>query len=371
MTRSRAWLAPLSALALAALALGCAGKPADAGVAERPPVAVETATVSPGALQETIAVVGALTPKFQAEVKTEYSGTVTEVLVTEWVRVAKGTILLRFDAREPEAAAKAAKAARLQAEVGATRGRRELERAQELKAAGLATQQNLDDAKSAAEAADAQLSAAQAQEEMAVARLSKCVIRAPMDGVVAARTVNPGDFIENMGSPRPMFRIVDNRRLELTVQVPSSKISQVQIGQPLSFVADAVPGRTFAGQVSFINPTADETSRAVRVVAVVDNADEALKAGLFVKGAIVTGARQGVLMVPRSALASWDPMAKTGFVFVVDGDKAQRQAITTGVVTDDAVEVASGLAGGQQVVTRGAFNVRDGDRVTVVPATGA
>jgi len=77
--------------------------------AARPAVAVEVAPVVSGDLKESIAVVGALTPKFQAEVKTEYSGTVTDVLVTEWVRVSKGTILLRFDAREAEAGAAAAR----------------------------------------------------------------------------------------------------------------------------------------------------------------------------------------------------------------------------------------------------------------------
>ncbi len=264
----------LVALVLLLPAAGCSRANGKEGAAARPAVAVEVAPAVSGDLKESIEVVGTLAPKFQAEVKTEYSGTVTEVLVTEWVRVSKGTILLRFDAREAEAAAAAARASLLSAEVGMNRARRELDRTMKLKEAGLATPQNLDDAKTSSEAAEAQMAAAKAQKQMAETKLEKTVIRSPLDGVVASRTVNPGDFIENMGSPKPMFRIVDNRRLELTATVPSSRISGVRLGQPLSFTTDAVPGRTFVGKVAFINPAADESSRTVKVVALVDNRDE-------------------------------------------------------------------------------------------------
>jgi RND family efflux transporter MFP subunit len=357
----------LSLLALLALAAaGCARGAGGAGGTAKPAVAVDAAPVVSGDLKESIEVVGTLAPKFQAEVKTEYSGTVTEVLVTEWVRVSKGTVLLRFDPREAEAAAAAAKANLLAAEVGMNRARRELERTLKLKEAGLATPQNLDDARTASEAAEAQLAAATAQRQMAETKLEKTVIRSPLDGVVASRTVNPGDYIENMGSPRPMFRIVDNRRLDLTVTVPSSRISGVSLGQPLSFTTDAVPGRTFTGKVSFINPAADESSRTVKVVAVVDNPDETLKSGLFAKGEIVTGQRKNVLRVPRSAFVTWDLAARSAVVFVVEGEKAVRKSVETGANAGDDVEVTRGLSAGERVVTRGGFNLSDGDRVSVV-----
>ncbi|MGA7617517.1 MAG: efflux RND transporter periplasmic adaptor subunit, partial [Thermoanaerobaculia bacterium] len=200
---------------------------------------------------------------------------------------------------------------------------------------------------------------------------TKTDVIAPMDGVVAARTVNPGDFIENMGSPSPMFTIVDNRRLELTVTVPSSKIASVALGQPISFTSDAIPGRTFEGHVSFINPAADASSRTVKVVALVDNADGALKAGLFAKGSIVTGHRTGVLSIPRTALLTWDPESRSGSVYVVSEGRAKLRNITTGATSSDLVEIAKGLAAGDRVITRGAFDLRDGDSIRVVESTGA
>jgi membrane fusion protein (multidrug efflux system) len=359
-------------VALLLCSAACSNGPvaSETGV-ERPPVAVETSPASAGPMQETIAVVGTLASKFEGEVKTEYSGVIREVFVSEWVRVSRGTLLARFDDREANAALKAATASRLQAEVGATRAQRELERTVKLRQAGLATQQTLDDARTANEAAEAGLAAARAQEEMAMTRLSKAEVRSPMDGVVAARTVNPGDFIENMGSPRPMFRIVDNRRLELTVSVPSSRIASVSVGQPLLFSTEAVPGKEFAGNVTHINPAADEASRTVSVVATVGNDSGLLRAGLFVKGTIVTGERESVLRVPRSALLTWDPVGRKGVLYVVNGDRVQRREVTTGASTGNDIEIAGGVKSGETVVSRGAFNLREGDRVTVANGTGA
>ncbi len=356
---------------LSAPRCGRSGGAAEPGEGGRPAVAVEAAPVTSGDIQETIAVVGTLTPKFQAEVKSEYSGTVAEVLVTEWVRVAKGTVLIRFDAREAEAAAQAARAGLLQAQVAAARAGRERERTEQLESAGLATRQAVDEARTESEAAEALLAAARARGEMAETRLAKTTIRAPMDGVVASRSVNPGDYVENMGSPAPMFRIVDNRRLDLTVSVPSSRISRVRLGQPLSFTTDAVPGRTFLGEVRFINPAADESSRTVKVVAVVENRDETLKSGLFVKGEIVTEERRGVIRVPRSAFVAWDLEGRRAVLFVLEGDRAVRREVATGAGAGADVEIRSGLSLGDRVVTRGGFDLRDGDRVLVAATQGA
>ena len=353
-------------LLLAATLPGCSGPAKGKGAAEgsgRPPVAVETARLETSRIEEKVDVVGTLEAKNAAEVKTEYSGTIAEVMVAEWVRVTKGTPLARLDSREAEAAVQAARAARLQAEVASTRAARELERADKLKIAGLATQQGLDDARTAEEAARAALASAAAQLAMAETRLAKSILRSPLDGVVASRSVNVGDYVENMGNPKPIFRIVDNRALELTVTVPSARIASLKVGQPLSFTADAIPGREFEGRISFINPVADEASRTVKVKAEIPNPSEQLKSGQFVKGWISTGTRDRVLVVPRSALQSWDPAARQGAVFVSEGGTAKRRVVETGAVAGDRVEIVKGLSPGDEVVTGGGFNLREGDRI--------
>jgi len=233
----------------------------------------------------------------------------------------------------------------------------------QLKDAGLATRQGLDEARSIEEAARANAAAAEAQLEMAGARRAKAILRAPIDGVVAARSVNVGDYVENMGNPPAIFRIVDNRVLELTANVPSARMAELKAGQAFVFTSDAFPGKELTGHVSFINPAADEASRTVKVKAEVANADGALKAGLFVKGRIVTGKRTGVLVVPRTSLVAWDTTARTAGVFVVDAGVTKRVAVETGAAAGDGVEIVKGLSAGQEVVTRGGFSLRDGDRV--------
>jgi RND family efflux transporter MFP subunit len=349
----------------------------------KPPVAVEVFKVAASTVSEGIDVVGSLSAKFGTDMKSEYTGIVAEVYVTEWVRVAKGTPLARLDAREADLvlskaqmAVDVAKANLLQAEVAANRANREYERLLKLKEAGLVTQQALDDGLTEKEAAAARIATATAQIKAAEeevrytqTRLSKGIIRSPMDGVVSLRNVNVGDFVGEMGA-KPMFRIVDNSILDLTVNVPSGEMGSVHVGQPLTFSTDALPGKTFSGKVKFINPAVNEADRSVKVVAEVQNVDEQLKGGLFAKGRIMTGTRAGVLKVPQTALLTWDVPAKKAEVFVVDGDTARRQTVRTGNISGDRVEIPSGLTPGQQVITRGGFNVKDGNKVNVTRING-
>ncbi len=367
----RTLLSAVVILFLGLLAAGCSavgeGKEAQGG---KPPVAVEVSPAATADLVDGIDVVGSLAPKFAADVKSEFTAVVREVKVTEWVKVGKGQPLAVLESRENELAVEAAKAALLQTEVGQARAERELERTAKLKEYGLATQQNLDDARTARDAAAAVSASARAAVGAAETRLAKSVIRSPMDGVVAFRGVSVGDRVESMGGG-PMFRIVDNRVLDLTVAVPSSRSAALRVGQALEFTADAVPARMFRGTVMYINPAVSETDRSVKVVAEVPNDDDALRGGVFVKGRVLTGRRPGVLQIPRVALLSWDVERHVGDVFIVTGEVAERRTVRTGQTTADFVEVVEGLVPGDRVVTRGGFNLRSGDRVQVVTPQGA
>ncbi|MFB3855423.1 MAG: efflux RND transporter periplasmic adaptor subunit [Vicinamibacterales bacterium] len=365
MKRIQSWL--LAAAVVAAVSAGgCAGGSAGktAVNAEKPPVAVGVGRVVSADLVDGIDVVGSLSPKFSADIKSEISGIVQEVYVTQWVPVRKGDRLARLDTTETQAAIDALKATEAQVRVAETRARREYERAQQLREYGLITPQSLDDARSALDAAVAASAAAAAQVRAGEARLGKALIRAPMDGVVALRSVNVGDRVENMGGT-PLFVIVDNRLLDLTVTVPSTRMAEVRTGQTIEFTTDALPGRSFSGRVMFINPAVDEASRSGKVVAEVSNRDFSLKGGFFVKGRIVLSSRPNVLQVPREALINWDVARRTAEAFVVKNGQAEKRVIQLGMANGRSVEVLSGLAADDQVVTRGGFALRQGDKVTV------
>jgi len=357
----------------------CGGKEGKPAQAVKPPVAVETASAVPQKLAEGVDVTGSLDPKFWADVKTQIPGLVKQVYVTEWVRVAKGTPLARIDIGETEALVKraeaaleAAKAGHAQAQVSLVRAEREQARALKLKESGLATQQSIDDSHSEADAAKARVESGRAQirvaEEdlrQAKARLAKGLVSSPIDGVVAMREVNVGDLASDAAAGKPIFRIVDNRLLNLTVTVPSVDSAKVKVGQPLNFTVDALPGRTFTGKVMFVNPELSAADRSLKVIAEVRNMPEVLKGGLFAKGRIVTGERSNVIMIPRSAISGLDLASGKGVINTVSDGVAKRSEIRTGTASGEMIEVVSGLKAGEQYVVRGGFNLRDGDRVTV------
>jgi RND family efflux transporter MFP subunit len=404
----RGRIAAAALLALAA-ATGCRGKgDAPEKLSERPPAAVETVTIAPREVVDGIDVIGTLAPKVQADIKSEISGKVAEVLVLEWAHVRKGNPLARIDTSEVEAllhkaqaagqaAAAASESARAglesvrmsaaEAKVALDRAEREYERQRGLKDSGLATQQALDEALSQKEAsaarlgslrgqgsaAEAQVRLAEAQQAVAAeevrqveARMAKAVVRAPFDGVVAARLVNVGEVVGEM--QKVIFRLVDNSVLDLTVQVPVRLAAAVRAGEPLTFSADTLPGRSFSGAVKYLNPAVDEADRSVRVVAEVPNPGGELRGGIFVKGRIETGRRPAVLLVPRLALLEWDTAAARAAVLALDGDRARRREVRTGELRGEEVEVVSGLAAGDRVISRGGFTVRDGERVSVAAA---
>jgi membrane fusion protein, multidrug efflux system len=253
----------------------------------------------------------------------------------------------------------------VQARVAEARARREFDRATQLLQYGLITSQQLDEATSTLEAAQAASAAADAQVRSAGARLQKCILSAPIDGVVALRNVNVGDRTENMGGGEPLFRIVDNRTLELAVSVPTTRLADLRVGQALEFTTDAAPERIFTGRVMFINPAVDETSRSVKVVANVGNADGVLKGGLFAKGRIILATKRDAVQVPVQALQKWNLAERTADVFVVRNGRAERRPVRTGARCGTSVEIVSGVLPGEDVVTRGAFAVKSGDPVKV------
>ena len=374
--KTRSILIGITALALLA---GCSKKQE---VTVKPPVAVELTAATVAELSEGVEVTGNLEPKFSTDIKSQIPGLVKEVYVTQWVRVRKGQPLARIDVAETEAITKraeaavvAAKAQLAQSQVALTRAEREEARMLKLKEAGLATQQAVDDSRTETAAARARVDSARAQIRVAEeevqqskARLSKGLITAPMDGVIALREVNVGDLTSDAAAGKPIFRVVDNRILNLTVTVPSADSARIKTGQSLEFTVDALPGKTFSGRVMFINPELNATDRSLKVVAEVQNSADLLKGGLFAKGRIVTGKRANVLQVPRAMLGHYDTMKQTADLFVADNGVARLRKVTTGVANGELVEIKDGLKQGEQYVSRGGFTLRDGDRITVQTA---
>ncbi len=368
---------PMILLAAFFTLTACGGKKENTTPAVKPAVAVETKAAAVSSLTDGIEVTGSLEPKYSVDIKTQIPGLVKQVFVNEWVYVKKGQPLARIDVAETEAMVKraeagiaSAKANLSQTQVASNRSERELSRVLKLKESGLATQQAVDDARSELEASKARVEASQAQIRVAeeelcqgVVRKTKGLVTAPIDGVVALRDVNVGDLTSDVAAGKPIFRIVDNRLLNLTVTLSSADSGRVKVGDPLEFNVDSMPGKTFTGKVMFINPELSSADRSLKVIAEVRNTPEVLKGGLFAKGRIITGRRADVLQVPRSAVTSLDLAAGKGVLYVVENGTARRREITVGVSSGDLLEVKSGVRAGELFVVRGGFNLKDGDRI--------
>jgi membrane fusion protein (multidrug efflux system) len=369
-------------LAACCVVSACGGKKEKAAQVVKPPVAVEVTAAAVQDVAEGVEVTGSLEPKFWADVKTQIPGLVKQVHVTEWVRVKRGTPLARIDIAETEAmvkrgeaAVESAKAGQAQARAAMARSERELARSMKLKESGLATQQAVDDARTEGEAAKARMEAASAQVRVADedlrqarARMAKGEVNSPIDGVVAMRDVNVGDLASDAAAGKPIFRIVDNRILNLTVNVPSVDSARVKVGQQLEFTVDPFPGKPFTGRVMFVNPEISQADRSLKVIAEVRNVPELLKGGLFAKGRIVIGRRSGVLQVPRSAVTLSGSAGGKGVLFVINNGVAVKREVTAGTAGGELIEIISGLKAGEEYVVKGGFNLKDGDRVTVAKA---
>ena len=205
---------------------------------------------------------------------------------------------------------------------------------------------------------------ARAQLNLAKLDLSYTRVTAPISGVIAQRSIKAGNLVQ---ISTPIFRIVENDRLEATLNVPERSLEAIRNGLPVTMTVDAVPGKTFEGRVTRISPVVDSGSGTFRVVCAFDGGG-VLQPGMFGRIAVVFDRRAGALAIPRIAMLEDDNQAA---VFVVRNGKAARVPIKTGYVDGEWVEVLSGLQSGDPVVTAGKAALRDGVAVQVINAKPA
>lgn len=157
--------------------------------------------------------------------------------------------------------------------------------------------------------------------------------------------------------------VVDLDPLEITFQIPEKHRGRVSNGLPVALRVDAAPGEVFHGTVSFIAPQVDPETRSFQVKAAVRNADGRLSPGMFARVELVLEVREGALTVP------WESVIQTeagAHLYAVEGDVARQIPVQLGETTSGWAEVlGTGLAPGARVVLEGKFALRDGAPVSV------
>ena len=376
------WTVWAGAALAAALAGGCSKQdeaaPASGrrGGRERGPVAVRTAFVERRDMAEILRFTGEIESPLSVQVVPKVAGRLETLAlesgaeVAEGVEVRQGERLARIDARDWSAHVALAKAQVRQAEVAVADRERERRRLEALFADEVATEQARDAAVTAHETARAALAQAQAQLELATANLDETVLRAPMDGVVAERHVDPGAMV---GPGTPLVRVVQMDPLRLMVAVPARLLPLLEAGRtPVEVESDVYPGRTFSATVQRIFPAVDPATRTLRVEVRLENPREAngwrFRPGMYATVRLNLATRTAALAVPAAAILR---VLDRQIVYVADNGTVRATDVQTGIRSGADVEIVAGLSAGDEFVVMGQNKLTDGaeiERVAAPPA---
>ncbi|HEU5183039.1 MAG TPA: efflux RND transporter periplasmic adaptor subunit [Gemmatimonadaceae bacterium] len=365
MSRVRPLIYSSLTLAIATAALtGCRGEN-EASAEENTTPVVDVGIENMAVVEQTMLRVGpllsgSLEPAREADVRAEVSGAVVQSLADNGQVVQKGQLLARIDDTAIRDQWLSARSLVTSAQNAANIARRDEERAQRLSEAGAIAERELDAARQARVAAEANLDDARARLSLAQRQVDNTQVRAPFAGLVSERAASAGDVVQP-GSE--MFTIVDPSSMRLEASVPAEALSALRVGDPVEFSVNAYPDRTFTGRVERINPTADPTTRQVRIHVGIPNTGGRLVAGLFAEGRVATDARNAAV-APRNAI---DVRGIRPVALRVKNGRAERVEVELGLEDEatERVEIRSGLAAGDTVLVGAALGVSPGSQVRI------
>jgi len=329
---------------------------------------------------------GYVTPRQRATIAAKITARVNEIFVDEGMSVEPGQVLAKLD--DSDARARLASAHADQNATAATVGdlrvnlenaEREARRIEELWERRLVAEQARDQARMAVDSLRArivlareQVAAAEARVKIAQQDLDNCTVRAPFGGIVVSKDAQRGEMVSPVSAGGGFTRtgiatIVDMASLEIEVDVNESYIARVKAGQPVTAVLDAYPDWQISGKVRTVIPTADRQKATVKVRAAFDKLDPRILPDMGVKLTFLGDERAaptaaGRVLVPRTAVREEGGGAA---VFVHREGRLERRAVKLGQARGNEHEVLAGLTDGDQVVTAGINELRDGQNVRV------
>lgn len=239
-------------------------------------------------------------------------------------------------------------------EASVTTAKAKLAQAQAAYKAAIANRSQTQAYRESVSALRSDVSSARAQLRGAEAQRNDLVLRSPIEGVVTARTANPGD----LGTPgSPILTVQYIKWLFVTVSAPVDQSPNIRVGQFVSLGFDAFPGEHFSARVEKVNPFADPTSRQFTFRVRLENPAQRFRPGMFAKVELATKLVKAKVVVPREAV-------KDSKVFIVTSEgKVEQREVTTGLTDDSKIEILSGLEPGEKVVTLSYTPLRDGQKV--------
>lgn len=361
----------LTALAIAS----CTKKPI-----EQPPQGVQVKQVEagPSTAAGSLRYSGSVMPDSQVVLSFRIPGYVSSVMqirgedgkmrtIDEGDQVQKGAVLVRMRPSEYQDKVAQSTAQIAAAEAEFQKAKLDYDRATNLYASQSLTKPEYDGAVAQYEASQAKVNAARAQTDEAKIAVHDTMLVAPFTGDIVSKTVEVGSF---MGPGLPAFGMTNTDTVKIIMGVPDIVVRSLKVSQPVAVSVDAFPNRKFDARIARISSAADPRARNFDVEVSLPNADHSLKVGMIGSLQLLRNSEktQTAVLVPLSAIVQ-SPEGKYG-VFLVGkssaGEIAQLRRVEVGSVEGSDIQITSGLAAGDTVITTGATLLKDGLRVEVL-----
>ncbi len=332
------------------------GKMAKAGASmQQPPESVSTSVVKRQIWPRLLNSIGSIEPVKGVRLDAEIPGIVSKINFQNGQEVNEGDVLVQLDIAPEAALLKSDKANVQLAKI-------ELDRAQKLRETNSVAQSELD-------RAQANYDIALANVKNIEAIIEQKTIRAPFKGRVGIRQINLGQYLAS-GSPIVTIQSYDTVFVNFTL--PQQTISQVETGMLVTLKSDAYPSQTFEGQLTAISPQVDPITRTIELQGTLENPRGLLRSGLFVDVIVTLSKNDAVIAVPATAIV-YAPYGNSVFKVLKKTDEATGESITyaeqsfirIGRRKGDFVSIIEGLEEGDEVVSAGAFKLRNETPVSI------
>lgn len=320
-----------------------------------PPAVVTATQVRQESWESTLTAVGSVEAVQGVTVAAELPGKVEQVAFDAGDRVKVGSLLIQQDVSVEKAQLRA-----LEAQVD--QSRLAFKRAKQLLPNKAIAQSDYDNARF-------RLAEVEAQADNIRALIAKKSISAPFSGRLGIRQVNQGQVI-NTGEAIVTLQSLDP--VFVNFLLPQRRLGLIRPGLQVRVTSDALPDTMFKGVINAIDPEVDARTRNIRVQAKLGNPEEHLRTGMFVNLALVLPQTEELMVIPATAVL-YAPYSDSVFVIEekkdasgkVQGQVLRQQFVNLGQKRGDFVAVKSGLSLGDQVVSTGAFKLRNGQSVTI------
>jgi membrane fusion protein (multidrug efflux system) len=304
-------------------------------------------------LQNNIEALGNLRAYESTVITAKTTKTVTHIHFDDGQRVNKGTVLVEMTNAEESALMD-------EARLTATEAKKQLERNEALAKTGAVSPSLLDQRTREYQAAQARYLAVQA-------RLKDLIITAPFSGVVGLRDISVGSLV----TPGQVITTLnDDSKMKLDFSVPAIYLRSLKVGLPIEAQSYDLGNKIFKGKIFSIDNQIDESTRSIKVRAILDNPNHELKQGLLITVVVRADVRKS-LVLSEAALV---PMGSNNFVFVLQPNKdtrvspwvAEKRQIQIGQRYKGLVEVVGGLKEGEKVVTHGLQKIHVGQALNIM-----